>query len=190
MEEKTYTEILKDWGLKGLKWAGVFVVLLILADIWGDNFTLVWQTPVRVERREIISPIIEDSEEDTEDVVEEDIEIEETEEVTQNPAPKIWAGEATWYGARPEWCVGCNPNFIMANGERLDDTQKTLAFNHLPLGTWVKITNVDNGLNEHARITDTGGFDSLGRIADLSIALRDSLGCGDLCNVTIQRANY
>ncbi len=99
---------------------------------------------------------------------------------------KIWAGKASWYGASPEACVGCDPNFIMANGKKLDDRIRTIAFNELPLGSMVLVRNVDNNLEEVVEVTDTGGFDSLSRIADLSLALKNSLKCSDLCNVMIE----
>lgn len=98
----------------------------------------------------------------------------------------IWAGKASWYGASPEACVGCDENFIMANGKRLDDRIRTIAFNELPLGSMVVVKNVDSGLEEVVEVTDTGGFDGLGRIADLSLALKNSLKCSDLCNVMIE----
>ena len=98
----------------------------------------------------------------------------------------VWAGKASWYGATPEACVGCDENFIMANGQKLDDRIRTIAFNELPLGSMVLVKNVDNGLEEVVEVTDTGGFDGLGRIADLSLALKNSLNCGGLCNITIE----
>lgn len=107
-------------------------------------------------------------------------------EVEVEKSNKVWGGKASWYGATPEACVGCDPDFIMANGEKLDDRIRTIAFNELPLGTLVLVKNVDNGLEEVVEVTDTGGFDGLGRIADLSLALKNSLKCSDLCNVTIE----
>lgn len=97
-----------------------------------------------------------------------------------------WAGKASWYGASSEACVGCDKNFIMANGKKLDDRIRTVAFNELPLGSMVVVKNVDSGLEEVVEVTDTGGFDGLGRIADLSLALKNSLKCSDLCNVMIE----
>lgn len=151
---------------------GMVAILLILTGIeayakWRmDNE---WQFPIKwiglVKERE-------------KEVVIEEVEVEKTK--------KIWGGKASWYGATPETCVGCNENFIMANGEKLDDRIRTIAFNELPLGSKVIVKNVDNGLEEIVEVTDTGGFDGLGRIADLSKALKESLKCGDLCSITIE----
>lgn len=106
--------------------------------------------------------------------------------VVEAEASKIWGGKASWYGATPENCLGCDENFIMANGQKLDDRIRTIAFNELPLGTRVLVKNVDNGLEEVVEVTDTGGFNNYGKIADLSKALKESLNCGDTCNITIE----
>lgn len=71
----------------------------------------------------------------------------------------------------------------MANGQMLDDTALTIAFNKAPLNTKVQITH--NGKTIIATVTDRGGFESLGRIADLSVAVKEALACNDLCQVTI-----
>lgn len=104
-------------------------------------------------------------------------------EVLQEPL-QVWTGTASYYS----WngCMGCDPNRIMANGEVLNDMNKTLAFNHLPMNTEVVVTNLSNGLKTTAKVTDTGGFDSLGRIADLSVATKEVLKCNDLCQIRIE----
>ena len=86
-------------------------------------------------------------------------------------------------------CLGCSYNQIMANEEPFDENAMTLAFNYLPLNTWVRVTNLDNGLSMVAQVTDTGGFNQTGRnmagipyennlnrLADLSLGLRDAIG--------------
>jgi len=94
-----------------------------------------------------------------------------------------WTGVASYYSRAG--CIGCSPTLTMANGEPLDDHKKTIAFNKLPLGTKVRVMNLDNYMTTTATITDTGGFERLGRIADLTIATRDALNCGGLCRVKI-----
>jgi hypothetical protein len=116
------------------------------------------------------------------EVVEEPV----VQETVEEEKKSVWAGKASWYGATKETCLGCDDNFIMANGKRLDDRIRTIAFNELPLGSMVIVKNVDSGLEEVVEVTDTGGFDGLGRIADLSLALKNSLKCSDLCNVMIE----
>ena len=94
-----------------------------------------------------------------------------------------YIGLASYYSVAG--CVGCRDDLLMANGERFDETAMTLAFNWLPLGTVVEVTNVLTGDSRLAEITDTGGFNKLGRIADLSLGLKEALNCSDLCRVEI-----
>ena len=80
--------------------------------------------------------------------------------------------ENTWIGKVSHYsyagCQGCSPDRRMANGEILSDFRPTIAFNWLPMNTRVLITNLHNGKSIEAIVTDTGGFNSLGRIADLT----------------------
>ena len=97
-------------------------------------------------------------------------------------------GWASWYGTGENECLGCNPERIMANGERLDDNKKTIACNHYPLGTKVLVQNLredGTGMFTEAVITDRGGFGKYNRVADLSKAVRDAINCGGLCWVRI-----
>lgn len=103
---------------------------------------------------------------------------------TPMPPKRPTTGKASYYSI--EGCIGCHPDRIMANGERLDDNRLTIAYNHAPLNTPVKITNTINGKSVVATITDTGGFERHGKIADLSVATRDALGCGDVCHVALE----
>jgi rare lipoprotein A len=80
-------------------------------------------------------------------------------------APRIGdteTGIASWYGApyhgRPT-----------SSGEIYDQEQLTAAHRTLPFGTWVGVTNLDNGKRVDVRITDRGPFVD-GRIIDLSLA--------------------
>lgn len=92
-------------------------------------------------------------------------------------------GKASYYSI--DGCIGCNPGRIMANGQKLDDTRLTLAYNHAPLNSQVKIINTKTGVSVVATITDRGGFERHGKIADLSVATRDALGCGDTCPIEL-----
>ncbi len=80
-----------------------------------------------------------------------------------------WIGKASYYSE--SGCVGCNSEQVMANGERFDENAYTIAFMRLPLNTPVKVTNLDNNKSVRAIVADTGGFEELGRIADLSMAV-------------------
>jgi rare lipoprotein A (peptidoglycan hydrolase) len=96
----------------------------------------------------------------------------------------INSGKASYYSI--DGCLGCNPGRIMANGEKLDDTRLTLAYNHLPMNTVVTVRNTETGASVRATVTDTGGFERHGKIADLSVATRDALGCGSTCPIVIE----
>lgn len=96
---------------------------------------------------------------------------------------KTWKGTASYYSVAG--CVGCREDLLMANGQKFDEDAMTLAFNWLPLNTEVLVRNVSNGAEIKATVTDTGGFNELGRIADLSKGLKEALGCNDLCEVEV-----
>ncbi|MCG3176868.1 MAG: hypothetical protein MOGMAGMI_01832 [Candidatus Omnitrophica bacterium] len=84
-------------------------------------------------------------------------------------------------------CLGCSATLTMANGESLDDNRLTIAFNKLPMNTQVRLTNLDNGKSVVATVTDTGGFEKLGRIADLVPAVAQALETKtDVSNVLIE----
>lgn len=88
--------------------------------------------------------------------------------------------------------MGCNPNFITASGEILDDTKQTMALppefvkKHKLMGKTLKVTNKKTNIAIDVKVNDTGGFSKYGRIADLSLASKNSLGCGGLCEVVIE----
>lgn len=84
-----------------------------------------------------------------------------------------WQGKVSHYSR--EGCLGCSATLTMANGQPLDDNAMTIAFNHLPMNTKVRLTNLDNGKSVIATVTDTGGFERLGRIADLVPAVKNAL---------------
>lgn len=84
-----------------------------------------------------------------------------------------WTGYVSHYNRAG--CLGCSDTLTMANGQPLDDNKPTIAFNWLPMNTRVRITNLSNGRSMIATVTDTGGFNSLGRMADLVPAVSDFL---------------
>lgn len=100
------------------------------------------------------------------------------------PTPKKWRGIASYYSR--SGCLGCSPSLTMANGQPLDDKGLTVAFNRLPLGSKVRITNAKSMMTVVATVTDTGGFERLGRIIDVTSRVRDSINCSDLCDVIVE----
>lgn len=103
-------------------------------------------------------------------------------EVTNNEVI-AWYGTASYYSEAG--CVGCREDLLMANGNRFVEQDLTLAFNQLPLNTKVKVRNQYSNDWRIATVTDRGGFEDLGRIADLSLGLKEAINCTDLCLVEI-----
>lgn len=100
-------------------------------------------------------------------------------------------GVASFYSR--SGCVGCSPTMTMANGQPLDDSKLTVAFNRSKLNSKVKITNVKNGQSVVATVTDRGGFEKekfnvngKQRIVDMTIATRDAINCSHLCHVEVE----
>jgi rare lipoprotein A len=77
-------------------------------------------------------------------------------------------GWASWYGP------GFHGNYT-ASGERYNQYGLTAAHRHLPFGTRVRVTNLDNGRSVVVRITDRGPFVG-DRILDLSMGAAEVLG--------------
>lgn len=94
---------------------------------------------------------------------------------TTKPQPQkaSFTGVGSYYTR--DGCIGCSPTLTMANGEPLDDSRLTVAFNKLPLNTQVLIINHRNGKQVTATVTDTGGFERHGRIVDVSLAVQQAL---------------
>lgn len=99
------------------------------------------------------------------------------------PTTQVWEGIASYYSV--DGCLGCSPNLHMANGEPLRDENLTLAFMRAPLNSMVLVTNMDNDLSVVAKVTDRGGFEPYGRIADLSLGLKNAIGGRGLTPVQI-----
>lgn len=77
-------------------------------------------------------------------------------------------GIASWYGTK----FHGRPT---ANGERFDIYQLTAAHKHLPLPSFVRVTNLENGRQTIVRVNDRGPFHD-NRIIDLSYAAAVKLG--------------
>lgn len=105
--------------------------------------------------------------------------------------PVVLEGIASYYSRAG--CLGCNPLFVMANGQVLDDSALTMAIGaHLKhlVGYQARVTNLANGQSVVVRITDTGGFyqDKYGnRVADLTIGTKQAIGMkGGLGRVKVE----
>ena len=77
-------------------------------------------------------------------------------------------GVASWYGSQFQ-------GRKTAAGERFDMNSMTCAHPTLPMGTWLKVTNLRNRRTTYVRVNDRGPvFD--GRIVDLSYAAARAVG--------------
>ena len=76
-------------------------------------------------------------------------------------------GLATWYGGK----FHGRPT---ASGEPFDQDEMTAAHRSLPMGSRVRVTNLNNDLSVVVRINDRGPFGK-GRVIDLSRAAADQI---------------
>src|SRR5580692_8643582 len=79
-----------------------------------------------------------------------------------------YIGTASWYGAKHQ-------GRKMANGQRFDRHKLTAASWYFPLGTQIRVVNVENGESVVVTITDRGPNLRLHRILDLSQAAAERL---------------
>jgi len=77
-------------------------------------------------------------------------------------------GTASWYGSKFH-------GRLTANGEKYDMYAMTAAHKHLPLPSYVKVKNLENGKTIVVRVNDRGPFHG-GRVIDLSYAAATKLG--------------
>jgi rare lipoprotein A len=83
---------------------------------------------------------------------------------------KFQVGKASWYGRIFQ-------NKQTASGEPFDMFQFTAAHRTLPLGSWIKVTNLKNDRSVVVRINDRGPVRK-SRIIDLSYSAAKMLGMG------------
>ena len=107
---------------------------------------------------------------------------------TSAPSPQIkkqrhWyqVGQASWYG----------PHFegkSTANGEHFDSKLLTCAHRDLPLGSWLKVTNLRNHKTVVVRVNDRGPLED-DRIVDLSQQAATAIEMAGLGHVRIDLIN-
>ena len=83
---------------------------------------------------------------------------------------KFQVGKASWYGLRFQ-------HKATASGEPYEMNDFTAAHRTLPLGSWVKVTNLRNANSVVVRINDRGPVQK-NRIIDLSYGAAKMLGMG------------
>jgi len=87
-------------------------------------------------------------------------------------------GVASWYGSHFQ-------GRTTAAGERFDMNLMTCAHPTLPMGTWLRITNLKNRRIAFVRVNDRGPVTD-GRIVDLSYAAARALGLAGLGKVKLE----
>jgi rare lipoprotein A len=88
--------------------------------------------------------------------------------VTTNKKVKILYGEASYY-------AGKFHGRETYNGEIYDSTKLTAACNVLPMGTWIRVTNLSNNRSVIVKINDRMHI-RITRVVDLSQAAASKLG--------------
>lgn len=86
-----------------------------------------------------------------------------------NIANHVERGIASWYS------IKCNGGTQTASGKKLNDSANMAAHKTLPMGTMVKITNLNNGKHIICPIFDRGPYIT-GRIIDVTISVAETLG--------------
>ena len=88
-------------------------------------------------------------------------------------------GRASWYGKKFQ-------GRRTAGGEKFDMNALTCAHRTLPLGSWLRVTNIANRKVAYVRVNDRGPVPET-RILDLSWAAAHKLGIGSVSKVRIER---
>lgn len=78
-------------------------------------------------------------------------------------------GQASWYS------VKTNGGTRTASGEHLTNSAATAAHKTLPLGSKVRVVNMNNGKSEIVTITDRGPY-VRGRVIDVTVGVAERLG--------------
>lgn len=95
--------------------------------------------------------------------------------------PRRWfqVGIASWYGSHFQ-------GRETAAGEKFDMNQMTCAHPTLPMGTWLRVTNLKNRRTTYVRVNDRGPvLDD--RIVDLSFAAARAVGLAGVGKVKLER---
>lgn len=90
----------------------------------------------------------------------------------------VSSGKATGYHRLEGIASYYHPKFegrVMSNGEKHSKVRLTAACNKIPLGRWVRVTNLRNNQSVEVRITDRMNKKNT-RLIDLSLAAAQKLG--------------
>ena len=97
--------------------------------------------------------------------------------------PHRWfeIGKASWYGRGFQ-------GKRTATGERFDMNALTCAHRTLPLGSWLRVTNLRNSRSTYVRVNDRGPYES-DTIVDLSYAAAQRVGLFGKAQVRVERVS-
>lgn len=103
-----------------------------------------------------------------------------TAQAGQKPKTHHWyqIGEASWYGIHFQ-------GHTTANGEAFDMNALTCAHRSLPLGSWIRVTNLRNHKSIFVRVNDRGPVPE-DRVVDLSYAAARAVGIHGLAKVKLE----
>ena len=98
-------------------------------------------------------------------------------------SPHRWLqiGKASWYGRGFQ-------GRRTATGERFDMNALTCAHRTLPLGSWLRVTNLRNSRSTYVRVNDRGPYES-DTIVDLSYAAAQRVGLLGKSQVRVERVS-
>jgi rare lipoprotein A len=104
-----------------------------------------------------------------------------TKTATKTTKSRNWlqVGVASWYGLQFQ-------GRKTAGGEAFDMNDMTCAHPTLPMGTWLRVTNLKNRKTTFVRVNDRGPVLE-GRIVDLSFAAAQALDLAGLGKVKLER---
>ncbi len=109
--------------------------------------------------------------------------------VPSNPSPGKTLAKRHWFQiGKASWYGGKFNGRKTADGETYDMYALTCAHRTLPLGSWVRVTNLNNRKSTLLRVNDRGPV-PLTRIVDLSYAAARRLGMEGLAKVRIEEVN-
>jgi rare lipoprotein A len=96
----------------------------------------------------------------------------------QQSAPKKQTSEHQWFQlGRASWYGRLFQGHATANGESFDMNDLTCAHRSLPMGSFVRVTNLSNNKTVVVRVNDRGPI-TRSRVIDLSYAAAQFLGFG------------
>ena len=90
----------------------------------------------------------------------------------------LQVGQASWYGLKFQ-------GKKTASGESFDRNNLTCAHRTLPLGSWIRVTNLKNRRSIFVRVTDRGPMPE-NRVVDLSQAAARAVGISGIAKVKLE----